>query len=71
MAVMTVAAYLHDVRMPSIILVIVSAHAALEMIAEAHSHTEYYEGVSIMPMVIFWIFAGGLTISGWLIIIVF
>jgi hypothetical protein len=46
--------------MTSIIHVSVSACEALEMIAEvitiladAHSHAEYYEGVSIMLMAIF------------------
>ncbi len=75
LAVMAVIAYLHGVPVLSFILVVVSAHAAWEMIAEfftiladSPSYAKFYEPATIATRVIFWMLAGMLTIIGWIII---
>jgi len=55
-----------------IILVFISTHAAWEVISEiltitsdAQLYREYYQGITIIPRIVFWISMGILTIIGW------
>lgn len=59
-----------------IILVLISTHAVWEIVAEiftiagdAQLYREYYEEITVIPRVIFWIFTGTLSITGWIIIL--
>lgn len=59
-----------------IILVLVSTHAAWEIMAEIITiasdmllYRKYYERITIIPRIIFWIFTGTLAILGWFIVL--
>jgi hypothetical protein len=57
-----------------IILVLISTHAAWEIAAEIVTITgnvplyrKYYEEITIVPRVMFWVLTGALSLTGWVI----
>ena len=59
-----------------IIFVLISTHAAWEVMSEiltitsdAQLYSEYYQGITIIPRIVFWISMGTLTIIGWSIVL--
>lgn len=57
-----------------IILVLISTHAAWEIVAEIYAiadnvelYRRYYENATVVPRVIFWIVTGVLSLTGWVI----
>jgi hypothetical protein len=57
-----------------IILVLISTHAAWEIAAEIFTiangtslYRKYYEDITVIPRVIFWILTGILAVTGWII----
>ncbi len=57
-----------------IILVLISTHAAWEIAAEiftiasdAPLYRKYYEEITVIPRVIFWVFTGTLSLTGWIV----
>ena len=59
-----------------IVLVLISTHAAWEIVAEIYTITgnfllyrKYYEKITVIPRIIFWILTGTLTVIGWFIIL--
>jgi hypothetical protein len=59
-----------------IVLVLISTHAAWEIVAEIITiasdmslYRKYYEGIAVIPRVIFWILTGTLALAGWFIIL--
>ncbi len=55
-------------------LVLISTHAAWEIMAEIFTiasdvplYRKHYEETTVIPRVIFWIFTGTLTITGWIV----
>lgn len=55
-------------------LVLISTHAAWEIMAEIFTiasdvplYRKHYEEITVIPRVIFWFFTGTLTITGWIV----
>ena len=64
------------VSLLEIILVLISTHAAWEVMSEILTITsddqryrEFYQGITIIPRIVFWISMGTLTIIGWSIVL--
>lgn len=60
--------------LPVIILILISTHAAWEILSEiitilsgANFYRKCYERITIIPRLIFWIITASLTIAGWVI----
>jgi hypothetical protein len=59
-----------------IVLILTSTHAAWEVMSEILTITtdvqlyrEYYQGITIIPRIVFWISMGTLTVIGWIIVL--
>ena len=59
-----------------IVLVLISTHAAWEIMAEIYTiasnvplYRKYYEKITLIPRVIFWIITGAFAVTGWFIIL--
>lgn len=69
------ASFMKHFSMVEIILVLISTHAAWEMMAEIRTiaddvtlYRKYYENITVIPRAIFWILTGTLAVMGWFII---
>ncbi len=59
-----------------VVLVLISTHAAWEIAAEIITITgdvplyrKYYQGVSMVPRIVFWVFTGSLAATGWFVLL--
>ena len=73
-AVLTVALLKNHTGLLEIILILVSTHSAWEMMSEIFTissntkmYHKYYQGISIIPRIIFWASTGLLSAMGWII----
>ena len=59
-----------------VVLVLISTHAAWEIASEVVTITDdvplyrkYYQGVSMVPRIVFWVFTGLLSVTGWFVLL--
>ncbi len=59
-----------------IVLVLISTHAAWEIASEVITITgdvplyrKYYQEVSMVPRIVFWVFTGSLATTGWFVLL--